>query len=212
MQQQGHATQTPGPARWWRRDWGVAAIATGALLVGVVIGAAVAAPNSKPAPSVGQLAAQAKATQARAHSEAVERAQRAREQAAEERAAKRRAREEARQQRREEAKEHAEQARQAQREREAAARKRAEETKTYSGSGGENIGTIHLSTESTLHWECACSGDNFQIFNSAGDENNITVNALNQTSGETHLDEGTYHDVVVNTEGESWTIHITPNE
>jgi hypothetical protein len=40
----------------------------------------------------------------------------------------------------------------------------------------------------------------------------IFVNTLNRTSGETHIDEGTYHDVEVNTEGESWTINITPNE
>jgi hypothetical protein len=207
---------TPAPSKlpWWRRGWGVATIGVVCLLVGIGIGGASSSStkSKSPAPTPAQLLARAEATKARVHREGVEKAanertrvanekKEAREKAAEARAAAHRAREEAAEKHQEE-----------QKEREEAARKKAEETKTYSGTGGENIGTIHVTAASLLHWECACTSDNFQIFNSAKDEHNITVNTINQTSGKTHLEEGTYHEVLVNTEGESWTIHIMPDE
>ena len=48
--------------------------------------------------------------------------------------------------------------------------------------------------------------------NNPEDEHQIFVNTLNRSSGETHVDEGTYNDVQVNTEGEEWTFTISPNE
>lgn len=197
---------------WWQRRWGVVTIGVVCLLVGIGLGGASSSSNSKPpAPTPAQLAAQAEATKARIHQEEVEKAtdertritnekKEAREKAAVERAATRKRREEA-----------SERAREQQREKETAAHRRAEETKTYTGTGGENIGTINITVESTLYWECPpCGSDNFSITNNPNDENTIFVNTLNRTSGETHVDEGTYHDVQVNTEGESWTIRIAP--
>lgn len=197
---------------WWQRRWGVATIGVVCLLVGIGIGGSSSSSKSKPpAPTPAQLAAQAEATKARLHREGVEKAanertrianekKEARAKAAAGRAAARKAREEA-----------AEKGREEQKEKEEAERKKAEETKTYTGTGGENIGTINVTVESTLHWECPpCGSDNFSITNNPNDENTIFVNTLNRTSGETHVDEGTYHDVQVNTEGESWTIRIAP--
>lgn len=86
----------------------------------------------------------------------------------------------------------------------------------FSGSSDENIGTIHVSVPSTLTWSCpscanwAGSGANFVIGNSFDDANTIDVNELGKSSGKTMLDPGTYTDVEVTTEGEGWTITITP--
>ena len=183
------------------------------LLVGIGIGgASSSSKGSKPAPTPAQLRAQAEARTAQIHREEAEKAANEKARAANE---KKEAHERAVQAQEAAHKEHEEaeqKHREEQAEKEGAARKKAEETKTYSGTGGENIGTIHVPTASTLHWECACTNDNFQIFNSSSDEHSITVNTINHTSGETHLEEGIYHEVLVNTEGESWTIHITPGE
>jgi len=192
----------------------VIAIAVVSLLIGIGIGAG--SKKTKAAPSAAAILAQETVRKERLHEEAVQKAaqehvaianqkQEAAKQAAEHRAAVRSAEHEAEEHRHEQAKE-----------REEAAHKKAEETKTYTGTGGENVGTIHVPVASTLHWECPpCAGgnggDNFTIGNSASDEKSITVNTLDRTSGETQLGEGTYHEVVVNTEGEEWTIHITPN-
>lgn len=79
----------------------------------------------------------------------------------------------------------------------------------FAGTGAENIGTINVPTQSTLHWSCAtCSGGNFIIDNSATDDGQISVNSLNQTHGVTVIDAGTYHDVSINTEGQHWSISI----
>lgn len=48
------------------------------------------------------------------------------------------------------------------------------------------------------------------VFNSANDSGLIGVNGLDQTSGQTVLDAGTYTDVTINTEGQGWTITIDP--
>jgi rubrerythrin len=210
------ATRVTPPAKlaWWRRGWGVAVIAIVSLLVGVGIGGGDSSKTKAAAtPTPAQIAAAAVTRKEQLHEEAVAKAAAKRaaiatarkeraQHAAEQRAAAAAARREAAERRHEQ-----------QASREEAARKKAEETKTYSGTGGENIGTIHVPTDSILTWECPpCGSDNFIISNSPNDENQIDVNTLNRTSGETHVDEGTYHDVEVNTEGEEWTIHIAPDE
>lgn len=82
---------------------------------------------------------------------------------------------------------------------------------TFSGTSAQNIGTIHVAKASELHWSCpSCGGANFQINNSGADSSTIVVNALDQTSGQTYLDPGVYHDVTINTEGSDWTITINP--
>ena len=82
---------------------------------------------------------------------------------------------------------------------------------TFTGAGTENLGTINVPVQSTLHWRCpSCGSDNFVINNSFNDDNQLTVNDLNETSGQTAVDSGTYTDVQVLTEGQAWTVTITP--
>lgn len=82
---------------------------------------------------------------------------------------------------------------------------------TFKGVGTENIGTIDVSVQSTLHWSCSsCANDNFIVSNSFNDSGTIDVNSDGPTSGQTVVDAGTYHDVSINTEGEAWTITIDP--
>ena len=84
-------------------------------------------------------------------------------------------------------------------------------TQVFKGTGSENIGTINVAADSTLHWSCpSCKHDNFQIFNKVTDDSQIGVNGLNQTSGKTVVDADLYHDVDINTEGGAWTIKIVP--
>ena len=79
------------------------------------------------------------------------------------------------------------------------------------GVGTENIGTIKVPTDSTLRWSCpSCAGVNFIIDNDFNDGDDITVNGLNQTSGKTVIDAGAYHKVQIITEGQAWTLTITP--
>ncbi len=87
----------------------------------------------------------------------------------------------------------------------------ASKPQTFSGAGSENIGTITVPASSTLAWSCAsCGSGNFIINNSINDDSQIGVNALDQTSGKTVIDAGTYTDVAINTEGQDWTITLTP--
>lgn len=82
---------------------------------------------------------------------------------------------------------------------------------TFRGNGSQNIGTINVPTQSTLHWSCrSCGHLNFVIDNSPSDGMLINVNALGPTRGQTVVDAGTYHDVAINTEGQAWTIKISP--
>lgn len=86
----------------------------------------------------------------------------------------------------------------------------------FAGTGSENIGTVQVPTQSTLHWSCpSCAGgqfggDNYVVSNSFNDNGTIDVNGIDQASGQTVIDAGTYHDVSIDTEGGSWTITITP--
>jgi hypothetical protein len=115
---------------------------------------------------------------------------------------------EARKEREEAAQKHREE----EKEKQEAAQKIERETKTITDSSTENVGTINVEVESTLHWSCpGCAQSNFIINNSNSDSHQITVNALNETSGETVVDEGVYHDFEIEATGE-WTIKIMPHE
>lgn len=88
----------------------------------------------------------------------------------------------------------------------AAERKRARiaaQTKTFSGSGLKNLGTIRISRGSTLKW--TNDGDLFQIFTGEGE---VLANSQ-ANSGDTYVGPGTYTDVEVNAIG-NWTITISP--
>jgi hypothetical protein len=93
-----------------------------------------------------------------------------------------------------------------------AASKPAAQPQTFKGTGTENIGTVNVSTDSTLRWSCAtCSNDNFVISNDVvADTNTIAVNGLDQTNGKTVINAGTYHKVEIDTEGQDWSFTITP--
>lgn len=87
----------------------------------------------------------------------------------------------------------------------------AAKPQTFTGTGTENLGTINVPVQSTLHWSCpSCGSANFVISNNINDNNQLTVNDLNVTSGKTAVDAGTYSDVQVLTEGQAWTITISP--
>jgi hypothetical protein len=74
---------------------------------------------------------------------------------------------------------------------------------SYSGNGGKNLGTITVSTSSTLHW----TNDGAQIqINDDGD--GIAVNS-EAPSGTTAVEPGTYKNVQVNASGD-WTITLKP--
>jgi flagellar biosynthesis GTPase FlhF len=198
---------------WWQRGWSVATIGVACLLVGVGIGGASSSSStkSKPlAPTPAQLAAQAEATKARMHREEAEKAanerarvanekKEAREKAAEAQAATRKAREEAAQKHREE-----------QQEKQAAAEKLANETKVFTGSATENLGTVNVETESVLTWTCEGCGESNFIINASSGPSGVLVNSLKETSGHTVVDEGTYKDFQVTGEG-PWTVKISPN-
>ncbi len=88
----------------------------------------------------------------------------------------------------------------------------AAKPQTFTGTGTENLGTINVPVSSELVWSCpTCGNANFQIFNNSSDTSHIAVNALDQTSGQTYVDSGTYSDVTINTEGQGWSFTITPS-
>lgn len=91
-----------------------------------------------------------------------------------------------------------------------AAPKVAAKPQTFRGDGTQNIGTIAVPVDSVLHWSCpSCGSSNFIVQNS-DITTDINVNGLNQKSGKTVVDAGTYHNVTINTEGSQWTIRIVP--
>jgi hypothetical protein len=200
----------PAKLAWWRRGWGVAAIGVVCLLIGLGIGASGSSKKKEPAkPTPAQLAAAAVVTKEHLHEEGVARAatekREAAERAAQARAAARVASKEAAERHHEEAQEHA-----------AEARKHAEESKTFTGNGSENLGTINVTTASTLHWSCpGCTVFGINAATS-GYTATIGVDSSNHSEGVTAVEPGTYHSVdVISDEGESasgWTIHITPSE
>ena len=74
---------------------------------------------------------------------------------------------------------------------------------SYSGNGEENLGTINVSSSSTLHW--TNDGSAIEI---KDDSNGIAVNSEDK-NGTTAVEPGTYKDVFVNATG-NWTITIQP--
>ncbi len=76
------------------------------------------------------------------------------------------------------------------------------EGKSFSGNGGENLGTISVEKESTLDW--TNDGPLFQIITSE----DLPVNSQG-ASGSTVLEPGTYQHFQVNAIG-NWTIKIVP--
>jgi hypothetical protein len=83
-------------------------------------------------------------------------------------------------------------------------------SQSFRGQNSENVGTINVPTQSTLHWSCpGCGGENFIIDNKFEDPGTIEVNSLDQSSGITVMDAGVYHDVTVTGTG-AWTFTIKP--
>ncbi len=82
---------------------------------------------------------------------------------------------------------------------------------TLTGQGTENMGTVNVPSQSLLRWSCpSCSNDNFIINNNPNDANQIEVNALDQTTGQTVVDAGTYTDFQVEGGDGPWTVTISP--
>jgi hypothetical protein len=83
---------------------------------------------------------------------------------------------------------------------------------TLTGQGTENMGTVSVPSQSLLRWSCpSCSNDNFVVGNNVNDSNHVDVNALDQTSDQTIIDAGTYHDFQVEGRSGPWTITIGPS-
>ena len=82
---------------------------------------------------------------------------------------------------------------------------------TFTGNGTENLGTIHVPTDSKLTWQCSgCS-----IMTIAGAPASVTdLNAIDvlsyASSGQSEVAADTYPNVQVGSDG-SWTITITAN-
>jgi hypothetical protein len=77
-----------------------------------------------------------------------------------------------------------------------------EATRSFSGNGRKNLGTVRVPEDLTLRW--TCDGGVFQISADGG----LFVNSQ-ASSGTSAVAAGTYRDVVVNAIG-NWTITIKP--
>jgi hypothetical protein len=77
-------------------------------------------------------------------------------------------------------------------------------TRSFSGNGGKNLGTVHVPKDSTLRW--TCDGDLFTV---TDDTSGLFVNSQAH-SGDSAVAAGTYTGVSVNALG-NWTITISPN-
>lgn len=75
---------------------------------------------------------------------------------------------------------------------------------SFSGNGGESLGTIHVPTDSVLEWT-----NDGGVFTVQDTTDAIFVNSQG-SSGRSSVSAGTYHDVAVNAVG-NWTIHIVPH-
>ena len=83
-------------------------------------------------------------------------------------------------------------------------------TQSFSGANTQNLGTIHVASQSLLRWSCAgCSGSAFTISNNPGDPGSIGVNSQKEASGETAVAAGTYTAVTVTGSG-PWSFTIAP--
>jgi hypothetical protein len=72
---------------------------------------------------------------------------------------------------------------------------------SWSGNGGENIGTVHVPQDSVIQWT-----DDGGLFAILDDENAVEVNSEGH-SGTSAISAGTYHHFQVNADG-NWTIKI----
>lgn len=85
----------------------------------------------------------------------------------------------------------------------------APEPGPFNGADTQNVGTITVPDNTVLHWTCAAcggsNGSNFIVSNNFSDASEIAVNSLDEGSGQTVVDGGTYHDVQVEGSG-SWTL------
>jgi hypothetical protein len=79
----------------------------------------------------------------------------------------------------------------------------AETTRSFSGNGRQNLGTVRVPKELTLYW--TCDGGVFQILADGG----LFVNS-HRSTGTSAVAAGTYHNVVVNAVC-NWTIRIKPD-
>jgi hypothetical protein len=78
-----------------------------------------------------------------------------------------------------------------------------EPTSSFSGNGGENLGTIHIASDSEIVWT-----DDGGLFNFTDSGTGIFVNSQ-APSGTSFVAAGTYTGVTVNAAG-NWTIKILP--
>lgn len=77
-------------------------------------------------------------------------------------------------------------------------------TSSFSGNGGENLGTLHIRSDSTIHWT-----DDGGLFAFSDSTDGIFVNSEG-SGGTSEVASGTYTGVSVNASG-NWTIQIVPN-
>ena len=95
----------------------------------------------------------------------------------------------------------------------------APEPHAIHGNGTVNIDTIRVPPNTILTWSCPqCgpatsywAGATFQVFNDETDPQLILmgINALGQRSGTEVLNGGTYHNVVVETATDRWSLTFT---
>jgi hypothetical protein len=80
----------------------------------------------------------------------------------------------------------------------------------YHGDGQQQVGTINVAQDSTLHWACDGNCEIFGIANDPNDSNSISLTSSNGAhSGQTNISAGVYHKVQVITAG-TWAFKITP--
>jgi hypothetical protein len=80
----------------------------------------------------------------------------------------------------------------------------------FTGADTQNLGTIHVPSQSLLRWSCAgCANATFVLSNNSRDAATIQVNSRNAVSGQTVIDAGTYTDVTGQGSG-PWSFTITP--
>lgn len=81
---------------------------------------------------------------------------------------------------------------------------------TFTGNGSQGIGTIHVATDSTLHWTCpSCTETGMLIIGEGAGLGDMDIDQT-ATSGSSQVSADTYSDVKVDADG-PFTITITPN-
>ena len=77
---------------------------------------------------------------------------------------------------------------------------------TVRGNGSENLGTITVSSPSTLEWSCTCGV--FSIVSGLSGTHAIAIDSQ-ASSGQSAVDPGSYPDAQVQSDG-TWTVRIVP--